>query len=61
MSQQAHGGSRGEDVVPVGQGNDFPTGEDPDRDRRALQEQYCDPVVREPFIAALAGYYGTGV
>jgi orotate phosphoribosyltransferase len=47
--------------LACGQGDDFPAGEDPDRDKRALQEQYCERVVRELFIAALAADYGTGV
>jgi hypothetical protein len=37
-----------------GQGRDYLTGPDPDAEKRALQEQHCDPAVREPFIAALA-------
>ena len=39
--------------LACGQGDDFPAGEDPDNDKRALEEQHCDLAVREPFIAAL--------
>lgn len=41
--------------LACGSGQDFPAGEDPDADKTALEAQYCDPGVREPFIAALAG------
>jgi orotate phosphoribosyltransferase len=37
-------------------GDDFPAGEEPDDDKRALEEQGCDPAAREPFIAALAAH-----
>lgn len=40
--------------LACGPGDDFPAGEEPDDDKRALEEQHCDPAVREPFIAALA-------
>jgi hypothetical protein len=40
--------------LACGQGDDFLAGEEPDDDKRALEEQHCDPAVREPFIAALA-------
>jgi hypothetical protein len=36
-----------------GPGEDHPAGENPDAEKRALEEQHCDPAVREPFIAAL--------
>ena len=39
--------------VACGPGIDRPAGTDPDADKRALETAYCDPVVREPFIAAL--------
>jgi hypothetical protein len=39
--------------LACGPGQDYPAGEEPDAEKRALEEQYCDPVVREPFIAAL--------
>jgi hypothetical protein len=35
-------------------GRDYLAGEDPDTEKRALEQQHCDPAVREPFIAALA-------
>jgi hypothetical protein len=41
--------------LACGPGRDYPAGEDPDADKRALEREHCDPVVREPFIAALAG------
>ncbi len=31
----------------------YPVGEDPDAEKRALEIKHCDPAVREPFIAAL--------
>jgi hypothetical protein len=37
-----------------GGGRDFPAGEDPDAEKAALEASYCDPRVREPFIASLA-------
>jgi len=37
-----------------GPGEDFPAGNTPEEDKRALEEQHRDPAVREPFIAALA-------
>lgn len=40
--------------LACGPGRDYPAGEDPDAEKRALEEQHCDSVVREPFIAALA-------
>jgi hypothetical protein len=40
--------------LACGQGDDFPAGEVPDDDKRALEEQHCDPLAREPFIVALA-------
>jgi orotate phosphoribosyltransferase len=40
--------------LACGPGKDFLAGEEPDDDKRALEEEYCDPAVREPFIAALA-------
>jgi orotate phosphoribosyltransferase len=39
--------------LACGEGEDFPAGEDPDNDKRALEKLHCDPAVREPFIAAL--------
>ncbi len=40
--------------LACGPGQDYPAGEEPDAEKQALQEQHCDPAVREPFIAALA-------
>jgi hypothetical protein len=39
--------------LACGDGRDFPAGDDPDADKAALEAGYCDPLVREPFIAAL--------
>jgi hypothetical protein len=41
--------------LACGPGNDYPAGDDPDVDKRKLEAQHCDPAVREPFIAAIAG------
>jgi hypothetical protein len=40
--------------LACGSGRDYPAGEDPDAEKRALEAKHCDPAVREPFIAALA-------
>lgn len=40
--------------LACGDGRDFPAGDDPDADKAALEASYRDPLVREPFIAALA-------
>ena len=40
--------------LACGPGRDYPAGEDPDAEKAALEEQHCDPHVREPFIAALS-------
>ena len=40
------------------QGEDYEAGAHPDADKLALEERYCDPVAREPFIAALAARPG---
>jgi hypothetical protein len=40
--------------LACGAGVDYPAGDDPDAEKRALEERYCDPTIREPFIAALA-------
>jgi hypothetical protein len=47
--------------LACGEGDDFPAGENPDDDKRALEEQHCDPAVRKPFIAALATHTRRGV
>jgi hypothetical protein len=39
--------------LACGDGQDFPAGDDPDADKAALEASYCDPLIREPFIAAL--------
>jgi hypothetical protein len=39
--------------LACGPGTDIPAGDNPDREKRALEEDHCDPTVREPFIAAL--------
>jgi hypothetical protein len=39
--------------LACGEGRDHPAGEDPDAEKRALEHQHCDPVLRELFIAAL--------
>jgi len=46
----------GQSSLPLacGPGRDYPAGEDPDAEKRVLEAQYCDPAVRELFIAALA-------
>ncbi len=40
--------------LACGEGHDYLAGEDPEAEKRALETRHCDPVVREPFIAALA-------
>jgi hypothetical protein len=40
--------------LACGEGHDFPAGNDPDAEKAALEASYCDPQVREPFIASLA-------
>jgi hypothetical protein len=45
---------RSSTALACGPGEDFPAGEQPDAEKRALEAQHCDPSVREPFIAALA-------
>lgn len=39
--------------LACGPGEDYPAGKDPDVEKRALEEEHCDPTMREPFIAAL--------
>ena len=39
--------------LACGDGLDFRAGDDPDADKAALEASYCDPLLREPFIAAL--------
>lgn len=40
--------------LACGPGRDYPAGKDPDAEKRALEEQHCDPAIREPFVAALS-------
>jgi hypothetical protein len=40
--------------LACGEGHDYLVGEDPDADKRRLEDELCDAAVREPFIAALA-------
>jgi phosphoglycolate phosphatase-like HAD superfamily hydrolase len=40
--------------LSCGSGQDHPAGSDPDEEKRRLEAEYCDPDIREPFIAALA-------
>lgn len=44
--------------IACGRGTDYPAGADPDADKRALEEAFTDPRVREPFIAALTAKHG---
>jgi hypothetical protein len=39
--------------LACGAGDDYPAGEEPDSDKRALEAKHCDPAIRERFIAAL--------
>jgi hypothetical protein len=39
--------------LACGEGQDFPAGEDPAAEKAALEARYCQPQIREPFIAAL--------
>jgi hypothetical protein len=41
-------------ALACGAGTDFPAGDEPDAEKRALEEQHCDSAIREPFIAALS-------
>jgi len=41
--------------LACGPGRDYPAGANPDAEKQALEAERCDPAVREPFIAALAG------
>jgi hypothetical protein len=40
--------------LACGPGSDYVAGDNPDAEKRELEAQHCDPVVREPFIVALA-------
>jgi hypothetical protein len=41
-------------TLACGAGMDHQAGDDPDAEKRALEERHCDPTIREPFIAALS-------
>ncbi|HEV2944007.1 MAG TPA: hypothetical protein VGX26_02700 [Solirubrobacteraceae bacterium] len=41
--------------LACGSGCDYPVSDNPDAEKRTLEEQFCDPAIREPLIAALAG------
>ncbi len=41
-------------ALTCGPGRDFAAGADPDTDKRALEQEYCDATLRAPFTAALA-------
>jgi hypothetical protein len=41
--------------LACGEGRDYPAGDVPDAEKRALERAHCDPAIREPFIAALTG------
>lgn len=40
--------------LACGPGEDIPADAHPDSDKQALEHRHCNPVIREPFIAALA-------
>ncbi len=44
--------------LACGEGDDYPAGADPDTEKRALEDEHCDPAVREPFIEALTHLRG---
>ncbi|MGH9641218.1 MAG: hypothetical protein ACRD3Q_02205 [Terriglobales bacterium] len=41
-------------TLACGPGPDYPAGEDPDLEKRALEAEHCDPAIREPFISSLS-------
>ncbi len=45
---------RSDMTLACGAGDDYPGGEEPWVLKQTLVERFCDPVLREPFIAALA-------
>jgi hypothetical protein len=45
--------------LACGDGVDYPAGTRPDREKADLEARFCDPALREPFIAALAGSSGS--
>jgi hypothetical protein len=40
--------------LACGPGDDYPSTGDPDMEKRQLEAEFCDPALREPFIAALS-------
>jgi hypothetical protein len=44
--------------VAAADGMDVEAGDDPAVDKAALEARFCDPAIREPFIAALAEFGG---
>jgi hypothetical protein len=40
--------------LACGPGDDYPSAGDPDAEKRRLEAEFCDPALREPFIAALS-------
>ena len=44
--------------LACGQGTNHPAGDDPDAEKRWLEERHCDPAIRELFIAALSSARG---
>jgi hypothetical protein len=46
--------------LQCGEGDDHPVMGDPDIEKRALETRFCDPTIREPFIAALSRGYDRG-
>jgi len=40
--------------LACGSGRDYPAGEDPDGEKRALEAEHCDPALRETFISSLS-------
>jgi hypothetical protein len=47
-------------ALQCGEGEDHPVMGDPDIGKRVLETRFCDPTIREPFIAALARRYDRG-
>lgn len=47
--------------LACGPGRDYPSGADPDAEKQKLEDENCDPAIREPFIAALARSSGAGL
>jgi len=44
--------------LACGPGEDVAAGDNPDSDKRALEARYCDPALREAFVAALSAVMG---